>query len=444
MHLVVLSTYPPRRCGLAAFTEDLRTALAERVPHWRVEVCAVDRDDLRYGPEVVTRLRQDDPADYHRAAGTVAATGADLVLIQHEYNIFGGQDGDYLLRFTGELDRLGLPYVVTLHTVRTSATDSQRRVMRSLCRNAARVTGFGQAAGRIAVEAGWVAPQRFVSVPHGVPAPMFNPLAPQSAGPALAGALAGLAGARVLSTFGLLRPGKGLETAIEALPQVVAQYPQVRYVVAGATHPETLRRSGEQYRQRLTALARDLGVAAHVRFVDSFLTEADLGVLLGQTEIYLTPYRSPEQTCSGALTFALAAGCAVVSTAYRYARELVPPGAGVLVPFDDPAACGAAISALLADPARLHAARQAARAAAASLSWPAVGERFAGVFAAAGQQRPVRSDQAHPDRFATFAGNARPGAPAGGESTWSGSPPKPASRPPWRPVSRRPDPHRPG
>jgi glycosyltransferase involved in cell wall biosynthesis len=280
-------------------------------------------------------------------------------------------------------------------------------------------------------------------VPHGVPAPMFDPPPPDTVGPALREGLAGLDGARVLSTFGLLREGKGLETVIEALPRVVARHPDVQYLVVGATHPETLRRSGEEYRQRLVALAQERGVAGHVRFVDAFLTEEELGVLLGRTDVYLTPYRSPEQSCSGALTFALAAGCAVVSTAYRYAQELVPPQAGVLVPFDDPAAFAEGICALLDDPDRLRAARQAARAAAAPLRWPAVGEQFAGVLAAAREEARVRSDQPHLARFATFARNARSAPSPGGESTWSGNPRRSGPRPPWRPLVRRQEPHQP-
>jgi glycosyltransferase involved in cell wall biosynthesis len=188
---------------------------------------------------------------------------------------------------------------------------------------------------------------------------------------------------------------------VSALPAVVACHPDVRYLVAGATHPEVVRVSGEAYRTGLAAQAQALGVAEHVRFVDTFLTEPELAALLAQTELYLTPYRSPDQTCSGPLTFALAAGCPVVSTSYRYAIDLVtPPGGparGTLVPFDDPAAFAAAINELLADPARLAGARAAARQLGAELAWPAVGARFASVFAAAGARvrspvrlRPVR------------------------------------------------------
>jgi glycosyltransferase involved in cell wall biosynthesis len=384
MHLVVLSTYPPRRCGLATFTSDLRAALAVSAPHWRVEVCAVDRDGLRYGPEVVATLRQDDRGDYRRAAAAVAASRADLVLIQHEYGIFGGADGSYLLEFTGELARLDVPYAATLHTVLSEPTTGQAGAAAGLCRTAVRVTGFTGAARTIATQAGWVEPDRFVVVPHGVPDLLSEPGGRAALlGSRLAAELAAAGDAPVLSTFGLLRPGKGLETAILAMPQIVASHPDVRYLVAGATHPETVRRSGEAYRDRLVDLARGLRVAEHVRFIDAYLTEPELAALLQRTDIYLTPYKSAEQTCSGALTFALAAGCPVVSTAYRYARELAGGGDaapwGVLVPLEDPGAFAEAVSALLADPQRLAAAGDAARAVGEQLHWPAVAARFAHV-----------------------------------------------------------------
>jgi glycosyltransferase involved in cell wall biosynthesis len=214
-----------------------------------------------------------------------------------------------------------------------------------------------------------------------------------------------------------------LETAISALPAVVERHPDVRYVIAGATHPEVVRQSGEEYRRSLIALASELRITAHVRFVDAFLSEADIAALLAGTDLYLTPYRSPDQTCSGPLTFALAAGCPVVSTSYRYAMDLVtPPDAparGALVPFDDPAAFAAAITELLGDPERLTEVRESARKLGTELTWPAVGARFASMFADAAPPSRIRS-----------AVRLRPvgrTSAAGGEPVWSYSQQPPAS-----------------
>lgn len=392
MRLSVVSTYPPRRCGLATFTADLRAALATSVPHWQVDICAVDRDRLRYGPGVSQVLAQDDRDDYRRAARALASTGPDLVVIEHEYGIFGGPEGEYVLELADELRRLGQPYVVTVHTVLSEPDPLQRRVLAELCRHAHLVTCFTETAREVAARVGFADPARTVVVPHGVPVVLGQPADQARVGALLAETLSELAGRRVLSTFGLLRPGKGLETAIRAMPQVVQRHPDTCYLIAGATHPETVRSRGEEYRKDLAALADRLSVADRVWFVDAFLSEVELAALLQRTELYLTPYRTAQQTCSGALTFALAAGCPVVSTAYPYAVDLLAPSGGPprgqLVPFDDPNAFAEAVLTLLDDPPGLAAARTAAAELGASLTWPAVGSRFAAALTGALSRRP--------------------------------------------------------
>jgi glycosyltransferase involved in cell wall biosynthesis len=301
-----------------------------------------------------------------------------------------------------------VPYAVTLHTVLSAPQSGQRETVAELCRAAAVVTCFTGTARRIAAVTGLADPNRTVVVPHGVPACLGTaaggaPVGPGGAvGPELGRTLAAVGDAPVLSTFGLLRPGKGLETAVRAMPAVARRHPDAQYVIAGATHPDTLRRSGEIYRETLRAIATDIGVAERVRFVDAFLSQAELAVLLARTEIYLTPYRTTQQTCSGALTFALAAGCPVVSTRYPYAVDLLQPPRGpergAVVPFEDPDAFAQAVSDLLGDPPRLAATRAAAAEFGASLSWPSVAERFASVLAAAADRtrQPVRDHPREP------------------------------------------------
>ncbi|HET6215118.1 MAG TPA: glycosyltransferase [Micromonosporaceae bacterium] len=381
--LVIVSTYPPRRCGLAAFAEALRVALLAPGTQRSVQVCAVDRDGLTYGPEVVEVIRQDCPDDYRRAGRALAADGVDLVVIQHEYGIFGGPDGSFVLELADELRYWAVPYVVTLHTVLSAPSPGQAATLSALCEGAARVTGFTETARRLAARTGVAEPARFTVVPHGAPA-VLRTAGARQVGSTVRTVLDELGDARVLSTFGLIGPGKGLETAIAGLPAVVARHPSVRYLIAGATHPEVVRHGRETYRDGLAALARDLGVAEHVLFLDAFLTEDELAALLQRTDIYLTPYRSPDQICSGALTFALAAGCPVVSTAYRYAIDMVTPdrGAprGLVVACDDVEGFAGAIDTLLADPGRLAAARNAAWELGATLTWQSVAARFAQVF----------------------------------------------------------------
>jgi glycosyltransferase involved in cell wall biosynthesis len=403
VQLVVVSTYPPRRCGLAAFAADLRAALTQVVPDWPVRVCAVDRAGLSYGPEVVEVIRQDCPDDYRRAAYNLAAGGVDLVVIQHEYGIFGGPDGAYVLDLADGLRGSGVPYVVTLHTVLTVPTSGQAATLAELCSGAALVTGFTATARALAAETNVADPHRFAVVPHGAPDTLRA--ASYDADllrPAVRDTLAGMGEARMLATFGLIGPSKGLETAIAALPAVIARHPDVRYVIAGTTHPEVARHGDDTYRRALAGLARRLGVRDHVRFIPVFLTEPELAALLARTDVFLTPYRSPEQICSGALTFALAAGTPVVSTGYRYAVDVVTPpdrpAAGVLTPFDNPAAFADGILALLDDPDRLATARDSAWELGSGLLWPSVAERFARVFVQAARAPRVVAARAGPAR----------------------------------------------
>jgi glycosyltransferase involved in cell wall biosynthesis len=390
--VAIVSTYPPRRCGLAAFSQNLRSALSLAAPDWRVDVVAVDRGGLDYGDEVLAVIDQDSAQSYLDAATVIAMAGVDIVIIEHEYGIFGGVNGRFVLDLTAQLRRRAVPYVVTLHTVTATPTPGQAAVLRELCAGAVALTVFTCAAGRTLVGTGLVDPARVEIVPHGAPAVLGDPATAPPPGPALAAALHGWADAPVLTTFGLLGPGKGLAQVIAALPALRGAHPDIRYVIAGATHPEVLRGSGEAYRHGLMSLARRLGVSASVDFIDAFLSESELAHLLARTTLYVTPYHGLEQSSSGTLAFAIAAGCAVVSTPYQYAREMLGGRAdatpGVLVPEGDPAALAAAVSSLLAQPGRLARARAAARLAGAGLAWPTVAARYAAVFAAASPPRP--------------------------------------------------------
>jgi glycosyltransferase involved in cell wall biosynthesis len=381
IRLVVISTWPPRRCGLASYTADLVSAMSDVAPNWRIKVCALDRDRLRYGPEVVAAIGQDRPEDYRRAAQMIAEIGTDLVLIQHEYGIFGGPDGSHLLHLTNGLRRRAVPYAMTLHTVLADASTGKAAVARSLCASASTVTVLTESARRLAVQTALIDVDRIAVVPHGAPPALREPVDPSRLRQPVYDALADARGGTLLSTFGLIGPGKGLEIAIQSLPAIVARRPDVRYLIAGATHPEIARTSGEGYRQTLSALARRLGMDEHVRFLDTYLTDEELATLLARTDLFITPYRGREQACSGALTFAVAAGCPVVSTPYLYAQDLLTDhgGAapGVLVPHDDPPAMANAVLRLLDDAPALLRARHAAHALGATLTWPLVATNLA-------------------------------------------------------------------
>lgn len=374
MHVAILGTYPPTQCGIATFTADVEASLRQHSTD--VTVIPVTPEPKSDCPSIT----RDDPESYAEAARRVNASGCDVALIQHEFGIFGGEAGDHVLRF---VENLSIPYVVTLHTVLPRFDADQLRVIRALCRNAATVTVFTSSARRLMLDQA-IIPARFLQVvAHGAPSELYEKIDIPAARERL-----GLAGdGPVMSTFGLLSQGKGVELAIQAMALLSSEHPDLRYVVAGRTHPEVVRREGERYRDCLRALADDLGLGDRVIFLDRFLELDELADLLGVSDVVCTPYRGGDQTVSGVLTFALAAGCPIVSTPYRYARDVLADGAGMLVDFEDEEGFADALHTLLDEQAGARA-RAAARAASESMEWSKIGETLRAVLAAA-VRRPM-------------------------------------------------------
>jgi uncharacterized protein (TIGR03083 family) len=373
--LGIVCTYTPRRCGLGTYTADLRQAVSVATDDLEAVVVAIDRDGLTYGDEVIATIRQDVVEDYTAAADALLAADVDVVLIQHEYGIFGGSNGSHVVALARALSERGIPYLVTLHTVLSRPTPGQATTLRALCSQAARITVFTETARTMIVRSGIAAGHQIAVIPHGAPVVLQHPPAVETLRPELAGLIARLRGKPVLTTFGLLSPGKGIDIAIDALATIVEGHPATQYVVAGATHPEVVRHAGEEYRERLHKQVEQFGLDGHVHFVDAFLTEPELSALLHHTTLFVTPYRSPEQICSGALTFGLAAGCPAVSSSYRYAEDMLRYGAGRLVPCGDPDALAAGVLDLLDDPDALERATTAARTLGTRITWPAVAVR---------------------------------------------------------------------
>lgn len=419
MRAAVISTYPPRPCGIATFSRDLRAALEGSSPDVAVDIVSIVRNPTQHDdPEVVHRIRQDSRGDYPAAARALAARGADVVLIEHEFGIFGGEQGEYVVSLADEVQQ---PIVVTLHTVLSQPSVRQAETLRALCDRATLVTVFTETARRMVIDAHLAPPERVRVVPHGGPSallpgnnPYRNEPRMRDQGLSVAAPRPGLRkldGRRVLATFGLISAGKGIEVAIKALPAIVAKHPDVIYLVAGQTHPEVVEHEGERYRLSLERLVADLGVGDNVHFLDKFLTVDELAILLGRTDIYVTPYLSREQIVSGALTFAVVAGCPVVSTPYYYAEDLLASGAGILVPFKDEDAMAEAIVGLLDDPDLLAATRRTATQVGGMLSWPAVGVQMAqvlreaielGAIATFDSAQAVSSPDIRPDHLLTL------------------------------------------
>jgi glycosyltransferase involved in cell wall biosynthesis len=379
----IVSTYPPRACGIGTFAADLRTTLLGVDEVESADFVAVVNGASR--PQrrgLLSTIEQGVRGDYVRTARMLGRLDVDVVLLQHEYGIFGGTDGEYVLSFAEELAQ---PLVVTLHTVLSEPTPHQLAVLSDLCARAELVIVMTDTALRLLVECGACPEEKVRVVPHGAPSRITARASAASSGP-----YARTSERVVLSTFGLISPGKGLETVIDALPAMIERHPEIVYVIAGRTHPDVAQREGERYRLMLERRVLELDLAEHVEFDDRFLSIDELSDLLAATDVFVTPYRNREQIASGALTFAIAAGCAVVSTPYWYAQDMLASGAGRLVPFDDAAALADAVCDYVEQPETLAAARAEARRIGSSLAWPSVAEATATVLQEAHAIAPLR------------------------------------------------------
>lgn len=382
MRTAIVSTYPPRACGIGTFAADVRASLLGVDGVDRVDkVVIVNEPSSPQRPGLVATIAQAVRGDYVRAARILGHLDIDVVLLQHEYGIFGGKDGEYVISLAEELSQ---PLVVTLHTVLSKPTAHQAVVLGALCRQAERVIVMTETARQLLVASESCVADNIRVVPHGAPTVLA-----QRAAEYAARRDAAAKGERfLLSTFGLISEGKGLETVIEALPAIIERHPEVLYVIAGRTHPDVARREGERYRLTLEQAVADLGLEDHVEFDDRFLAIGEIADLLATTDVFVTPYRGLEQISSGALTFGIAAGCAVVSTPYLYAQDLLASGAGEIVPFADPPALADAVCRYIEEPERLAAARAEARRVGAQLEWPSVAKATAAILREAVQLAP--------------------------------------------------------
>jgi glycosyltransferase involved in cell wall biosynthesis len=325
---------------------------------------------LTYPHEVRHRIRKDERGDYLTTASALNRS-VDVVSIQHEYGIWGGDDGEHVLDFTRALR---VPAVVTLHTVLRHPSRHQRAVLAELVAIADRSVVMSQSAADLLRKTYDVDQRRLAVIPHGVPnVPLVDSAAVK---PGL-----GVRGRDVILSFGLLGPGKGYELAIDALPAVAAAHPDVLYVIVGATHPDLIRSEGEAYREKLVAEIARLGVERHVRFVDRFVGKAELTRWLEAADVFVTPYPNMDQIVSGTLSYAMGAGRAIVSTPYTYAKELLADGRGVLVAPGSAAALADGINSVLGDADLRAAIGRCAHAYSRRMVWSAVGEEYGALFA---------------------------------------------------------------
>jgi glycosyltransferase involved in cell wall biosynthesis len=364
--LALIGNHLPRQCGIATFTTDLSSSIAQAAPNLEALVVAMNDAgrEHAYPPQVRFEIGEDDLAAYRRAAQYLNAHGVEVVSVQHEYGIFGGKVGSHVLTLLSELR---MPVVTTLHTILTEPSPLQRSTLDQVIALSARVIVMSEHGANTLRELHGVAADRIDVIPHGIP---LAPTLTHGKGQL------GFAGQDVILTFGLLSPDKGVQYVIEAMPAILSQHPNAIFVVLGATHPHVKERHGEAYRLELQSLVRRLHLEKSVVFHDRFVEDQELADFLSAADIYVTPYLNPQQSTSGTLARAIAAGRAVISTPYWHARELLADGRGLLVPTRDAAAIAQAANHLLGDDAARAKIGQRAAEHAQSSSWPVVARSY--------------------------------------------------------------------
>src|SRR5438128_8960368 len=358
----------PRKCGIATFTSDLLAAVA--AAHPQSQCFSVSVNDIQGGyeyPQVVRfEIEEQDLSSYLRAADFLNISNVDIVCLQHEFGIFGGPAGGHILALLRELR---MPVVIALHTILREPKADQRRVMHELVARSTRLVVMAERGRQMLQEIYQAPPAKLDLIPHGIPdIPFVDPNYYKDQ--------FGVEGRLVLLTFGLLSPNKGIEHVLNALPGILAEFPDVVYIVLGATHPNELREQGEAYRLSLERLAKKNKIQKNVIFYNRFVELEELKEFIGASDLYITPYLNEAQVTSGTLAYTFGAGKAVVSTPYWHAAELLAEDRGVLVPFADAEAIAQAVTGLLRDETRRHAIRKSAYKLGREMIWSNVAKLY--------------------------------------------------------------------
>lgn len=376
MKIICLGNYPPRQCGIATFTENLVSAILNaanfHAVHINIEVIAMNDNENSYSyPAIVKHTIQDKEMDeYIQMSEHINNSGAEICLLEHEFGIYGGESGVLLLAL---LRRIKIPVVTTLHTVLQKPTFHQYEVMKKVAAYSSRVVVMNNLAISILTNIYNVSREKIVRIEHGVPdfevyKSQLLPKRPD------------WANRKVMLTFGLIGRSKGIETAIKALPAIVSKHPEVLYVILGKTHPNIIQSSGEEYREYLLSLAKSLDIEDNVLFINEYVSELELMSYLKAADLYVTPYLNKAQITSGTLCYAVSGGCAVISTPYWHAEELLAEGRGRLFDFGNHNMLSNIVNGLLDDPGSLLQLQQKAYDYGKSISWPKIGKEYLDLF----------------------------------------------------------------
>ncbi len=371
MKIAFIGTYPPRECGIGTFTKNLLDSVlqaneskAYNNTHY---VVALDDNNLEYNypEEVKLTISQERQVDYLKAAKFINLNGADVCVLQHEFGIFGGQNGVYILPL---LHKLEVPLVVTLHTILKTPSYNEKAVLQEICKMAQKVVVMSKKAIDFLENIYEVPHDKIAYIEHGVPDISQSSSAARKEFK--------LENKKVILTFGFIGRNKGIETVINALPGVVKKHPNVLYIILGKTHPNVLRHSGEEYRIFLMRLVKTSGLENHVLFLNEFIDVQDLFKYLSATDIYITPYLNEAQITSGTLSYAVGVGAAVLSTPYWHAQELLADGRGRLFNFNDTQHLSETITELFDQPNKLKQLKSKAYEYGRNITWPKTGEKY--------------------------------------------------------------------
>jgi glycosyltransferase involved in cell wall biosynthesis len=372
----------PRRCGIATFTTDLQTAVKASSIDLVTGIVAMNDSGSRYSypASVVFTVNDSEITDYVEAAAFLNSQHFDVVSLQHEFGIFGGEAGEHVLAL---LSRLRMPVVTTFHTVLARPKTAQRAVMSRIITLSSKIVVMAEKGRELLLTVYGVPLEKIEVIPHGIPDAAFVE-------PDRTKAELGFAEQPVILTFGLLSPNKGVEVMIDAMPRILESSANAVYVVLGATHPNLVRDQGEEYRASLQDRTRELGIEEHVVFLDQFVDQATLLKFITMCDVYVTPYLTEAQMTSGTLAYSFGLGKAVVSTPYWHAQELLADGRGVLVPFGAVDAIGREVAELLTDDIRRNAMRHRAYAASRSMTWAMTAKRYLAVFQSVRQKQHLK------------------------------------------------------
>ena len=372
MKIALIGTYPPRKCGIGTFTNNLLKAIAANTDHQDLasvaRVIAITESGQNYDfpDEVMLTIRQNRQRDYITAARQINFSDADVCILEHEFGIFGGDDGVYILSL---IHRLELPLIVTLHTVLNDPTYTQRSIIEEIGLRAARIVVMSKRAIDFLTKIYNIPREKIDYIEHGVPD--FNKVSTVDIKKKY-----NFVGRKILLTFGLISRNKGIETVINALPDVVRKHPELLYIISGKTHPEVVKHSGEEYRNFLQRLVKQYGIEKNVFFNNAFLTEEKLFEYLTASDIYITPYLNEAQITSGTLSYAIGVGSAVVSTPYWHAQELLDDGRGRLFNFKDSSQLSQIIQELLDEEEKINNLKVRAYDYGKKIRWPIIGKQY--------------------------------------------------------------------